>query len=78
MYRDPVCGAPVDFDATPPELKVVIRGETYAFCSVRCLMAFEEEKLPILLKTRAPAFPARKICRKNGKKPPRKRRGTGS
>jgi YHS domain-containing protein len=54
MIRDPICGIPVDPDATPPDLKMTIRGEVYTFCSIRCRLTFEEEKLPFILRTRTP------------------------
>ncbi|MHA2621327.1 MAG: YHS domain-containing protein [bacterium JZ-2024 1] len=68
MARDPVCGSVVDPNATREELALSIRGQTYYFCSIRCRLEFEEERMPALL--RKPQKPAlRKPVRANGAKP---------
>ena len=41
MFRDPVCG--MEVDAEEAEWYVRYHGETYYFCSLACMEAFEED-----------------------------------
>ena len=42
MFRDPICGMPLDEKET--EFKTQVRGRTYYFCSEYCKHTFSEEK----------------------------------